>query len=274
MRYRWPSIDGTAITPASITTGAGTFSGLITANGGITTTTLTTTAGSGVANITMPSGGRFFIDGTRYISGGGSTFDFTGGIVNSTSGFTTANSVDATTSLLGNSIQTHSGGAQAMSIATTGTGVINQGNTTGGTNFAAGPLQYNGANLPKGPADVYFDAYDSISTVSTGAVQQGGATATAMTVQACNYTVLTAAVGTGTETMELCSSTGITTGNCTGTKYCTCSITSGNAARTVVSCTVNTAAIAAGVTPTWVETADTIATSDAIGNMSAHFTSP
>lgn len=67
-----------------------TVSGALTATGALTASTITTTAGSGTANITIPSGGRLYLDGTRYLSGGASV-DVTGGVLQATSGFVTAN---------------------------------------------------------------------------------------------------------------------------------------------------------------------------------------
>jgi hypothetical protein len=123
--------------------------------------------------------------------------------------------------------------------------------------------------------DSAWNAYDPITSVgTTNSFAQMGAMTTAATVRACTYTPFAAAVGTGTETIELCDGTGITTGNCTGTKFCTCSLTSGSSAFTPVVCTVNTSAMSAGANPTWTITASTIATTDATGNATFKWTNP
>lgn len=117
--------------------------------------------------------------------------------------------------------------------------------------------------------------YDPITAVATtGSFFQCGATTGASTIRSCTFTPTTTPVGAGTQTIELCNGTGITSSNCTGTKYCTCSLTSSSTALTPVVCTVNTSAVVAGANPTWTITADSLATTAPTGNAEMKATQP
>lgn len=213
-------------------------------------TTLTPTAASGAAAMTITGGARIFVDGTRYISGGGTTVDITGGACQAVSGFVTTNAFTSNATsgnqfVCGGAATCNIRGASGQTTAVDcggGTCAVNIG-TTNATSVVVGrsgqPVTLTGT-VTGTDAEFIYSVALHVNSLGTGIIAQH-TMVNAGTFIGAKYITQAAGVGAGNLVLKLC----IDGATCAvGKVYTTCTLSCTTAASTVTTC-------AAGDATTW-----------------------